>query len=402
MPLDIFQQAFSLAILADLIIDKQGTLEELQKSYYDDLTSNLKNLEGWNLAWGPTIWKLKPDEKTYPGNAGYIAFHQKALFEDGSVHPTYVIAIAGTPMNSTHVIDKEDNAVDSVVDFNAWVRDGIQKEPVTVSSKDVSPGTSYFSKGMAWGTHNLMNAVSFKDHSVSPGMTMVQFLSSLNPSPSTRFIITGHSLGGTLTTTISLTLVTAEILPRGYTITYPAAACSAGNVDWAHQFAETFPSCKLPGAHSYQGWNLNLVNNLDSIPQLWCQMVDISPRQWLGRIPSLYGIPILDALWKKYVVEYATKASSSGVVYKPIPSQYFNASPPTSVPTTVEGFSKEAMVQHTTSYMKEVGIHDRTLDAAIALTFSITDGSQEATDNPEDQKGYDHIAQEQSFHAVLV
>ncbi|KAG9318015.1 hypothetical protein JVU11DRAFT_78 [Chiua virens] len=355
MALDIFQQVFSFAMLADLVNDRRGTLKELQQDFQKQLTPYIHSMDGWQLAWGPTVWKFKPDEIACLANSWYIVYHPNAQFEDGSVHPTYVIAIAGTPLKCDDVLRKEDNAVDTAVNFNAWVIGGIKHEPVTIPSKNVFPGIPYFAEGTAYATYNLLNTASSED-AISPGNTIVDFLNSLDRSPSTRFIITGHSLGGCLTTSVALTLVTARVFhPDGNTLAYPIAGPSAGNVGWADLFAEYFPPRKFPGARSYQGWNLNLVNNLDVVPQIWCQIKDVSPQQWLGRILAVYGTPVVDDVWR-CVVKYATSALCSGVVYKPVPSQYFDPPAPKSIPTTMEEYVKEALTQHCVSYLNELQI----------------------------------------------
>ncbi|KAG9310151.1 hypothetical protein JVU11DRAFT_9770 [Chiua virens] len=410
MTLDIFQQSFSFAMLADQVNDQQGTSKELQQALQQKLIPQIQATDGWQLVCGPTVWKLKSDESTYPANSWYIVYHPNAQFEDGSKHPTYLLAIAGTPMSSNDVMEKEDCAVDTVVDFNAWVADGIKNEPVSVPADNLSRGKSYIAKGVAYGAYNLLNAKASEDV-VSPGKTIIEFLNTANQSPPTRFIVAGHSLGGCLTTTVSLILVTSGVLHTGNTVAYPVAGFSGGNVEWAHQFAEHFPVRKLPGARSYQGWNHNLVNNLDCVPQLWCQYKHVSPQQWLGRVPAIYGTPIVDDV-KKYIVKHGVSAINSGVVYKPVLTQYFDPSPPTAVPTTAQEFLKEAMTQHSVSYVKEIGITPE--QAGLSTTsnqgqsdkasskYPVASGLQLAIDNPEDhQNEYDNIKDTAEAQSLL-
>ena len=71
----------------------------LQKALQLGLTSILPVVPGWEIAWGPVVWKNEPDEATTrPDNSWYTANHPKLRFEDGSVHGAHVIAIPGTPV----------------------------------------------------------------------------------------------------------------------------------------------------------------------------------------------------------------------------------------------------------------------------------------------------------------
>ena len=139
MSLDVFQQVFRLSLLSNGIAFCKGNQATLQKKLQDYLVDEIpKTGAEWELAWGPVVWKVKPDETdTGPENAWYTAFHPHLEFEDGSVHPTYVVSIAGTPVESKYVWFFQNFQVYNVTDFFAWVNSGIQNAPVSVPRQEI-------------------------------------------------------------------------------------------------------------------------------------------------------------------------------------------------------------------------------------------------------------------------
>ncbi|KAH0831345.1 hypothetical protein J3R83DRAFT_14003 [Lanmaoa asiatica] len=357
MSLDVFQQIFSLSVASNLVNDFLGTQTCLQKALQFALTSRALPATGaeWQLVWGPVVWKNKPDVATTgPDNSWYIAFHPSLAFEDGSVHPTYVIAIAGTPAKSQYAWLKKNLAVNSVTDFNAWVACGIENKPVVVPAKDIRLGMPYIATGTV-NAVNLLLTTEAPQGAISENTTLLDFITNLDQSTSPRVIATSHSLGGVLSPSLALALVRAEIISSDSTLTYPTARPSPGNKAFATLFSNTFPARKSDGSAGYEGWNLNLVNKLDAIPQAWCPLRSFSPAQNLGNIPSIYGTPELPMMLGVITV-ISIHTLSSGVLYKPLPSQYFIGSTPIAPPITLGEFMQIALPQHERAYFCEVRI----------------------------------------------
>ena len=395
MSLDVFQQVFALSRASGAVNYDKGRQKTLQEQLQSQLNSALPLIGAdWKLVWGPVVWKHAPENaSTGPDNSWYIAYHPNLQYEDGSVHPTYVIAIAGTPAKSLYVWAQENFAVITVSNFKAWVANGIQNPPFP--SLHLLPDGAYIATGTVNTIHLLLTTTS-PESAASPGTTLLDFITNVDQSACPRFISTGHSLGGALSPSLALALVTAGAIPADRTLTYPTAGPSPGDVGFTELFVQTFPPRKLPGAASYQGWNLNLVNTLDPVPQAWAINTSLSPKQNLFDIPGLYGDPILIGV-KLTVWLGAIWSGSSGVVYKSIPSQYFTGTPPPAAPTDLSAFLKVVSREHVDAYTAEVGIsmplaeEDQVLRAGLTrktvhetrYNFPVIIDFEWALDNPE-------------------
>ena len=364
MSLDVFQQVFSLSLASNLVNFDNGTQACLQKALQLRLGIALKGVPGWQVVWGPVVRKKKPeDDTTGPGNSWYVAFHPNLKFEDGSVHPTYVIAIAGTPEESKDVWFNQTFAVDSVTDFNAWVAGGIEALPVVVRPPSIKPGTPYIATGIVNPVHALLT-IPAPEGAACPGKTLLDFITDVDASGGNKFITTGHSLGGALSSTLTLALVSAGVIPANTTLTYPTAGPSPGNKGFTDLFAVTFPPRKSDSAKSYQGWNLNLVNTLDIISQAWSVQRKVSPEQNLYNIPPIYGKPVLP-LVRGLTLVAIVHSLRSGVLYFPLPSQYFSGDPPPSPPTSSKEFLQIFGLQHQQVYFDEVGVQFLEVDVPV-------------------------------------
>ena len=367
MPFDVFQQVFFLSLTSNLVNDFKGTQTSLQRALQQGLTSVLPVfVPGWQVVWGPVVWKNKPDEDTAgPDNSWYVAFHPSLEFEDGSVHPAYVIAIAGTPTEAEYVWINQNFGVNSVADFNAWVDGGIQNPPVIVPAKNIVPGTPYIATGTVRAVHLLLTTPA-PEGAEGAGTTLLDFISNVDGSGNNRFIATGHSLGGALSPSLALALVSAGAILADRTLTYPSAGPSPGNRGFTDLFTETFPGRKLDEAVSYRGWNLNLVNTFDIVPQAWCPLRSICPELNLGNIPPIYDKPVLPIVLGSTIV-LALHALSSGTVFCPLPSQDFTGTPPSAPPTSLEEFLQIVGPQHQEAYLDEVGLVLPTLNESQVL-----------------------------------
>ena len=266
---------------------------------------------------GPVMWKNQPNvDLTGPDNSWYIAFHPNLKFENGCVHPAYVISIASTPVQSLYAWFGENFAVHSVVDFDAWVSGGIQEPPVAVpSTKDIVPKGVYLALGTAKAVYTLLTTPA-PEGAVAARTMLLDFVANLDQSATPRFIAAGHSLGGTLAPSLALALVQAGVLPVDHTLTYPSAGASPGGKGFADLFVKTLPPRSFHQSGSYQGWNLDLVNMLDIVPKAWSV---IAPKQNLYNIPAIYGRPIVPFV-RGITTVLIVHAARAGVIYTPLPA----------------------------------------------------------------------------------
>ena len=151
----------------------------------------------------------------------------------------------------------------------------------------------------------------------SASLTLHEFLSGIPASSLTRLVFTGHSLGGVLSPTLALALVTSGAL-KAEALVYPIAGPSPGNGSFANLFS-----------HEYAVWNTNIINSLDIVPQVWCTKPEDSPSQNLDNISPIYGSPVLPTIeWG--IAFLRAKANLVDTVYMPLQSRIISGGSPTS------------------------------------------------------------------------
>ena len=327
------------------------TQAKLQKAMYEKLIKLMKEYteDRWKIGWGPVVWKENPEDTLDgPGNAWFVARNQSLQFEDGSTYDTYVVSIAGSSSAYDWII--EDFGVNYVVDFNAWVSSGIDKEPQKRHGDNTIPFISY---GAAGGVYHIVTEpVPSGPTGVGTG-TLIPFLSSI-PSEGTKVIFTGMSLGGALSPTLALATlrqgVFKDFRPQDVLV-YPVAGPTAGNGPFADLFADSFP---FLGGPDYRCWNANIVNRLDVVPQAWCDKPSLSPEQNLGNIVSIWGHPALGFV-RVLAFVMAILADLSRVTYMPIRPHFFRGkTPPT--PKNRAEWAKTAEQEHEVEYMEYIGV----------------------------------------------
>lgn len=377
MSLDGFQEVFFLSLASNVVSTLKGTQSSLQQALQHVLTASLPVFTpGWEVVWGPVVWKNKPDEATTgPDNVWYVAYHPKFQFEDGSVHGTYLISIAGTPPEADYVWVNQNFKVNTVADFNAWVSGGIQNLPVVVPPTSVVKGTPYIATGTVNAVHLLLT-IAAPEGAFGAGTTLLDFISSVDKSRNDKFIATGASLGSALSSSLALALVSAKIISADNALTYLVAGFSPGNRGFTDLFTATFPARKSAAAKSYQGWNLNLVNTLDIAPQAWCPFRLVCPKQNVRNIPTIYGKPALPLIVGISII-FALHGLSSGAIFYPLPSQYFDGPPPAAPPKTLEEFLKIAAWQHIQAYFDEAGVTLPTLSKSEVLRYGLTEKTED-------------------------
>lgn len=280
----------------------------------------------WKVVWGPVTWKARPDDaKTGPDNAWFIAHSPSVTFDDGTTREAYVVAVSGTNANSIYGW-YENLAVGRVVDFTAWVGNGITQLPVPVNRGDIVPTGTYVAYGTAGAVHTLLTEPS-PPGSASVGLKLHEYLTNILAPESMRVVFTGHSLGGTLSPTLALALTISGAL-KVEGLVYATGGASPGNRRFANLFTQTFPTststCPETG---YAVWNKNIINSRDIIPQAWCTKRILSPAQNVKNIPSIYGVPTIPFI---ELVAFWLKASvnKSHIVYAPLPSHILSGVKP--------------------------------------------------------------------------
>lgn len=301
--------AMSLAAITYISESNQSQ----QKAQMSAALSQVPTAAGgpWTLQWGPS------------NNAGNLVF--VALDSSKTV---YAVAIRGTVQD-----DVTGFFTDLLEDLDTlsqvpWLY------PQTVTGAQIAAGTNIA----------LAQVIAMTDPVTDLGL--LDYLRSVLSS-SNQLIVTGHSLGGTLTSVVAPWL--ADQLPKaGNTGTvaitpYTFAAPSAGNQAFVDNYTKLFPN-------SYRG-----VNTLDIAPMLWAQ---------LGSIQNLYSPP--GQLLKNYsealntAIELAKFPLSQSYAQTNENTTDFFAGPAVSNLS----FPDEAMAQHDHNvYLQHVMQHSQALTA---------------------------------------
>ncbi|KZS97151.1 hypothetical protein SISNIDRAFT_482087 [Sistotremastrum niveocremeum HHB9708] len=368
---DIHQQVFATSLCSNALLDTKAPLSKLQSSI-EQLVPNYisefkdKGMAGWEVVWGPTVWKHKlewweSDKKTGPDNTWFIGHHPAAQFHDGTFD-TYVVSIAGTA--STYAWLKEDFVVRPVVDFNEFAAN-IKQVPVAATDIDDNTKT-YIALGDAQAVYTLLNTTA-PPSARSPGTTIVDFLQNLPSTLETapRIVFTGHSLGGALTPMTALILQLQQAKPLKNVLTFPTAGPTPGNKNFANLFGK-FNPLQFLGPAPYQAWNSNLRNVYDAIPQAWSTDQTDYPGQNIKHILKLYGdIPraVYAVVWVP--IQFALGlVDASKITYIPIPGKTFSAPQPP-VPQKFSQFLGTVRNQHVAAYEDFLGVIPPSISAVI-------------------------------------
>ena len=264
---------YQVSMYSGLVAGKTGP--DLEAQLYDDIKAALKKdvlqIGEWSVAWGPVV--VQHPSTSYAINAMYVA-------ESGDNPGTYVVGIAGT--NPTSLFD--------------WlVEDGLVAYQIPWVYARLSAPDAKIALGTGIGLAILQNA---KPGSGIPGAgtTLLDFLKGLEPKQGKSVIVSGHSLGGALSPTLTLWLHDVRILWDAFghvkLSTLPTAGPTAGNSAFAAYSNRHITATRF-------------ANAIDVVPHAW-QASD------LAKIPTLYAPHIEPDHTIENLVAFAERISAGG------------------------------------------------------------------------------------------
>ena len=264
----------------------------------------------WQCVWGPA-------QNSDDSNLVFVA----AYFMAGRLPPTFAAVVTrGTDVD----VDDGWGIIEQI-----W-------EDLDVTSQIPLPWALNNPALIAGGAVDGLNDVQSL---TSGGVTLVQFLSSYLSAPANGnpvLVVTGHSLGGCLTSVIAPWLQTelADQCPNLHVVPATFAAPTAGNADFATYFQSSF------------GYSLRVFNSLDVAPFAW---------QNINAVDDIYtpcGIEVPDLVYAA-AAGYNYLMGWTGVSYaQPATNQ---VSLKGSCSGGTDWYSEAMYQHHTTTYMTLLG-----------------------------------------------
>ena len=205
----------------------------------------------WELVWGPVTSNSQAQCTWHSDNTMYVA---KTDSFQGSDHPLYVVAIAGT----------------NAISMKGWLQ-----EDANVWRQYKWPTNKRKSGKISSGTHL---GVSILQDMQYNGQTLLDFFKSLDLTQQGKpyeIATTGHSLGGALAPVLALALKEWTIAEKHNAIVVsanPSAGATPGNRRFAEYYINTL------GAENYH----SIINANDMVPHAW-------EPDMLKMIPNLYN-----------------------------------------------------------------------------------------------------------------
>lgn len=257
--LNQWQQVYALARMAGVINGSVGQMDTLTSQLTEKLDTFYKKhtlaMGAWSTVWGPVVFENAHNQALQSDNAMYVAFNE--------AQKMYVVCIAGTNFKSDYDLKAEDYAVDTTKSWASAFKDTLSLENPPELSPCVSSGTAL--------AVNIL--LGMKDGKT--GATLLQYLTSLQSQPeasAAKLIFTGHSLGGALAPTLALALFNSHGGPLTKSkwdsvYFYTMAGPTPGNADFATYIGQEFSAQSTE--NDYQGWNQNVCNSIDAVPQSW-------------------------------------------------------------------------------------------------------------------------------------
>jgi hypothetical protein len=274
----------------------------------------------WELVWGPSVYKF-PLIAKYSDNAVYVV-------QNTQDRTQYVLALSGT--NPYEITD--------------WVFEDLLVGTTSSWTYGGHPPGARISTSAALSLSILQN---LKPCRGIPGED-TRLIDFLNRTPNiSSLTVTGHSLGGEMSTTAALWLADTQGLEwdmqkQAQVSAYSYAGPTAGNKVWVDYFHQ-----KL-GNNAHRIWN-----SLDVVPHAW-QLGD------LKQIPNLYRPHIRAPFWVKVALDVCelivsdknyTQIPSVPSDNQPLQGQ-FNTDP------RWDSFTAQLAFQHVNAYMELLNIPD--------------------------------------------
>lgn len=272
---DIVQTSFVFSFLANSASNTTGTPAALAAQLNGNITNyissagtSLAGVSDWEIAWGPGIYQASGDQMA--DNAAVVVFS-----------PTlnvYVLAIAGTNPEDPYDWIIEDLEVGPKLMVNFPVALTAKPTPI-----DADTSVAQVSLGTALGIYYVMT--STVGASTNTNFTQLQaYLSTLEPKAGATLIVAGHSLGGALSATLGLELVTSigtnlsSNWAASNILTLSTAAPSPGNgafsTLWASKLpvtsaANVVPNLPLNPGNQITSFNAPVWDTYDVVPHAW-------------------------------------------------------------------------------------------------------------------------------------
>lgn len=215
----------------------------------------------WEPVWGPVAYSTNMEaSEVHADNTMAMYYHK--------TQNLLVIAIAGTNVNSPYGWFVEDFAVHTILSWN------------NITGK----GAGKIAKGTSLGLDILVN----KMHDIySEGFNnprLIDVLSAyLRQNPTIEIAVTGHSLGGALSSALALYLSDTRVEWNADVATKISTYPSAGPTIGDQKFAEYYQSQPV----EYNALN----NSLDMIPRAWNKTtLDTIPTLYAPQIPATAAV----------------------------------------------------------------------------------------------------------------
>ncbi len=260
------QQVFAMNLFSNFASNKIGTVQQLTKDLSIILSKLLNNTQmqsyigNWQVVWGPVVGSYGKDEKRgISSNALFVATNNQGI---------YVVATAGTNPISSYGWLTEDFDVRTM---QPW------------DSNNKAPDAPRIANGTQIGLNWLLKMVDQSNR------TLMQFLTDTfqNVNTPQQLVVTGHSLGGALSSVLALTLdnnLTTFNPAQTVTVSaMPTAGATPGNKAFSEYFSSQL------GTRTVRFWN-----KLDPVPHAWqADMVENIPFLFY---PYLVPNPLVQSL----------------------------------------------------------------------------------------------------------
>jgi triacylglycerol lipase len=320
------QTTFFLSMLSNLAGGMKGTVDQIEQSLAGKIDAHLQastsDIGPWTRVWGPAVFQAPLS--SVADNVMYVA-------RGGATPPQLVVAIAGTNYASVFDVLIEDFFVGKEVSWQTG-------NPPAGAKPQISAGTF---TGLT-----VLQVLTPGPGYPGANQQLAAFLASAVDQPM-NVTITGHSLGGALSSALALWLSDTQAAwdPSARATIYcePSAGPTAGNGDFAGYYDQALGS-RTSRIH----------NSLDIAPDAWND-ADLS------RIATLYQPDITPDI-VVYALAATARAAAAGGDY----TQISQATPPLTgtINTTIinpgsyafENFMSQAIYQHIEEYITLMGV----------------------------------------------